>query len=377
MKTFFRTALILMLSPLAHAGQGNTTPDGFALPQQGHIFTFPRDYGSHNDFKLEWWYITGHLFRADGGRYGFQATFFRSAVALPIAVAGGTHQPDFGNDTIYLAHMALTDVSGGKFVHQQRLNRRGWDATAATDHLEVRNGNWWLRMTDTNHLTMALHGSVRGQAELRLELTPLKPLVVFGKNSVSQKAADPSAASYYLTFPRLKAVGQVVDDNITNEVRGQAWMDHEISSSQLGTNQSGWDWCCLQFTNNREIMAYRMRRQDGSQDDYSTLAWVNASGKVTQFASGAFHMETVRTWRSPQTGAVYPVEMRLVTVDEASGQPVTFLLEPLVEDQELSGEGKLSYWEGACRVRDEAGGEIGSAYLELTGYSGNLEKNLH
>ena len=71
------------------------------------------------------------------------------------------------------------------------------------------------------------------------------------------------------------------------------------------------------------------------------------------------------------------VEMRLVTVDEASGQPVTFLLEPLAEDQELAGEGKLAYWEGACRVRDQAGGEIGSAYLELTGYSGNLEKNLH
>jgi predicted secreted hydrolase len=232
-------------------------------------------------------------------------------------------------------------------------------------------------MTDTNRMTMALHGSVRGQAELRLELTPLKPLVVFGKNSVSQKAADPSAASYYLTFPRLEAVGQVVDDNVTNDVKGQAWMDHEISSSQLGTNQAGWDWCCLQFTNNREIMAYRMRRQDGSQDDYSTLAWVEESGKVTQFASGSFHMETVRTWRSPQTGAVYPVEMRLVTVDESSGQSVAFLLEPLAEDQELSGEGKLAYWEGACRVRDEAGREIGSAYLELTGYSGNLEKNLH
>jgi predicted secreted hydrolase len=377
MKTFFRTALILMLSPLVHGGQASTTPDGFALPQRGHVFTFPRDYGSHDNFKLEWWYITGHLFRPDGGRYGFQATFFRSAVALPLSVADGTRQPDFGNDTIYLAHMALTDVSGGKFVHQQRLNRRGWDAMAATDHLEVRNGNWWLRMTDTNRMTMALRGSVRGQSEFRLELTPLKPLVVFGKNSVSQKAADPSAASYYLTFPRLEAVGQVVDGNITNDVKGQAWMDHEISSSQLGTNQAGWDWCCLQFTNNREIMAYRMRRQDGSQDDYSTLAWVNASGKVTQFASGSFHLETVRTWRSSQSGAVYPVEMRLVTVDEASGQPVTFLLEPLAEDQELAGEGKLAYWEGACRVRDQAGGEIGSAYLELTGYSGNLEKNLH
>jgi predicted secreted hydrolase len=241
----------------------------------------------------------------------------------------------------------------------------------------MRNGNWWLRMTDTNRLTMTLQGSVRGQAEFRLELTPSKPLVVFGKNSVSQKAADPSAASYYLTFPRLGASGQVVWGTSTNEVRGQAWMDHEISSSQLGTNQSGWDWCCLQFTNNREIMAYRMRRQDGSQDDYSTLSWVDAQGNVTQLPSASFRMETVRTWRSPQTGAVYPVEIRLKTIDATTGQPVVFLLQPLAEDQELAGEGRLAYWEGACRVRDEQGAEIGSAYLELTGYAGNLEQSLH
>jgi predicted secreted hydrolase len=359
------------------AGPENRTTDGFSLPQPGHVFSFPRDYGSHDDFKIEWWYITGHLFGTDGGRYGFQATFFRSAAIQPKGVAAGTNLPAFGNDTIYLAHMALLDVTRGKFVHQQRLNRRGWDAMSATDHLNMRNGNWWLRMTDTNRLTMTLQGSVRGQAEFRLELTPSKPLVVFGKNSVSQKAADPSAASYYLTFPRLGASGQVVWGTSTNEVRGQAWMDHEISSSQLGTNQSGWDWCCLQFTNNREIMAYRMRRQDGSQDDYSTLSWVDAQGNVTQLPSASFRMETVRTWRSPQTGAVYPVEIRLKTIDATTGQPVVFLLQPLAEDQELAGEGRLAYWEGACRVRDEQGAEIGSAYLELTGYAGNLEQSLH
>jgi predicted secreted hydrolase len=217
---------------------------------------------------------------------------------------------------------------------------------------------------------------VGGQADLRLELTPSKPMVVFGKNSVSQKAVDPSAASYYLTFPRLQAVGQVVSGGITNPVTGQAWMDHEISSSQLGTNQAGWDWCCLQFTNNREIMAYRMRRQDGSQDPYSTLAWVDAARKVTQLPSAEFHMETIRTWHSLKTGADYPVEIRLSTIDPVTNRPFTVRLEPLEDDQELAGAGKLAYWEGACRLRDDQGKEIGSAYLELTGYSGNLEKDL-
>jgi predicted secreted hydrolase len=38
-------------------------------------------------------------------------------------------------------------------------------------------------------------------------------------------------------------------------------------------------------------------------------------------------------------------------------------------DQELGGTlGGVTYWEGACRILDAGGRELGSAYLELTGY---------
>ncbi|MEO7598903.1 MAG: lipocalin family protein, partial [Opitutus sp.] len=58
----------------------------------------------------------------------------------------------------------------------------------------------------------------------------------------------------------------------------------------------------------------------------------------------------------------------------ASDTRVSFLIEPLAAAQELSGSvGGIPYWEGACRVRDAAGNEIGSAYLELTGYAGELK----
>jgi hypothetical protein len=48
-----------------------TTPDGFAVPQPGRSFSFPRDHGSHDGFKVEWWYITGHLEAAGGRTFGF------------------------------------------------------------------------------------------------------------------------------------------------------------------------------------------------------------------------------------------------------------------------------------------------------------------
>jgi len=371
----FILGLICFWAAKAPAADAAATADGFSLPQPGHVFSFPRDYGSHDDFKIEWWYITGHLFRDDGRRFGFQATFFRSA-GLPMNQRSEAGNVDFGRDTLYLAHIALLDVSSGTFLHQQRLNRRGWDAFSSTNELKVRNGNWALQMTDTNLQTMTLNGSLGGSASFQLDLKPLKPLVVFGENSISRKAADPTASSYYLTFPRLHAVGQVVLGLETNRVSGEAWMDHEISSSQLGSDQAGWDWCCLQFKDGREIMAYRMRHRDGTQDAFSTLAWVNTNNVVTQLPSAEFRFETVRTWKSSQSGAVYPVSVRLHTLNPYTNRPVTFLLEPLADDQELAGSGGPAYWEGACRIRDEHGQELGSAFLELTGYAGNMQKSL-
>jgi predicted secreted hydrolase len=373
MKNIFLPILLLLVLTKVLAQDTAKTPAGFTLPQPGHAFSFPRDHGSHDDFKIEWWYVTGHLFSDNGRRFGFQATFFRSA-GSPTNSAG-ENNPAFGNQKLFLAHMALLDVKTGTFLHQQRLNRDGWDAFSATNELDVRNGNWSLRMTDTNRDTMDLRGSPGGEASFQLELEPRKPLVVFGQNSISRKAADPTAASYYLTFSRLRAVGEVWLHSETNHVQGEAWMDHEISSSQLGTGQQGWDWCCLQFTDGREIMAYRMRHKDGTQDEFSTLAWVGTNGIVTNLPSAKFKMETVRTWKSPVTGAVYPVSIQLQTRDPQTDRRVNFLLEPLAENQELAGGG-VAYWEGACRIRDDAGNEIGSAFLELTGYAGNLEDSL-
>ena len=81
------------------------------------------------------------------------------------------------------------------------------------------------------------------------------------------------------------------------------------------------------------------------------------------------------TWTSPHSGAVYPARVRLTTRDPVSGAPVDLEIEPLAPDQELTNAlGGGPYWEGACRVRDGAGRDLGSAYLELTGYARALAK---
>ena len=365
---------VVMLLPAAGFQPPVKTTDGFAVPQPGRRFEFPRDHGSHPEFKIEWWYVTGHLFGEQDRRFGFQATFFRRAGPQPTNESAITAtSAAFGNDELHLAHMALLDVQGGRFIHEERLNRAGWDAGSSTNTLAVWNGNWFLRLGTNANGALSMQGSIRGEANFSLALTPTKPLVVFGENGVSRKGASPTASSHYLTFSRLAVAGEVTLEGRKQAVRGQAWMDHEISSSQLDADQAGWDWASLQLNDGREIMAYRLRKKGGRTDPFSQLAWVDAQGGVTHRNSTQFTWSTVRTWKSPATGGVYPVTVKLATTDPISGKPVSFTLEPIILPQELTGAlGGVPYWEGACHVLNEQGANVGSAYLELTGYVGSL-----
>jgi predicted secreted hydrolase len=364
LRTLFRGLIISCLF-VPFRGQAAemplTTAEGFAVPQPGRVFTFPRDHGSHPEFKIEWWYVTGHLFTAERARrFGYQATFFRSA------------SPD-KTVQFHLAHMALIDETSGRFYHQERLNREGWDAGAATATLAVHNGPWSLRLLPDTSAgeRIELRGAVRGAVGFAFTLSPSKPLVVFGENGISRKGAAPTAASYYLTFPRLRTEGLLTLGEETLTVTGESWMDHEISSSQLDENQVGWDWAGIQLNDGREVMFYRMRLRDGSADPASTLTWVDAAGVPRK---SDFKWEVLERWTSPATGAVYPVRVRLTSTDPVSGQRVALTLVPLAKNQELEGKsGGISYWEGACRVLDADGREIGSAYLELTGYAKDLK----
>ncbi len=353
MKHLLLTA-ILALVTASYAGSPALTPDGFAIPQPGRTFVFPRDHGSHPELRTEWWYVTGHLDAANGRRFGFQATFFRQS------------SPD--KRQLFLAHTALLDVSSGRFLSEERLNREGWDAGASTNTLDVHNGNWSLRQEDT----IKLAATVRAEALITLAMKPRKPLVVFGEDGVSRKGSSPAAASHYLTWPRLDCQGTVRLGDQDVAVTGQAWMDHEFSSSQLDDGQVGWDWASLQLNDGREIMVYRMRRRDGTSDPAgTTLSWVQADGKVQQLDHNQFSWQPTRTWTSPKTKAAYPIGAKIIT------QGQVFELRPMNNAQELDGAiSGLPYWEGACDVLDGQGRVIGRAFLELAGYAGDLARHL-
>jgi predicted secreted hydrolase len=378
MKSQFIIAMFAALALPSFAEPGPPAQDarGFSLPQPGYEFAFPRDHGSHPDFAIEWWYITGHLDTKgeNSRRFGYQLTFFRLAQAPPSSESS-TDNPAFRNSQLHLAHFALSDLENETFYEEERLNREGWDATAAVGDLDLLNGNWTLKRSGADRFT--LRGTVRSDVVLDLELSAQKPAVIFGEDGVSQKSADPSAASYYITYTRFAASGnlQLLGNDL--EVSGSSWMDHEISSSQLGPDQTGWDWVSMQLDDGREIMAYVLRRDDGSYDPFSSLTWIDKDGSLEMTKIGDFEWIPGGDWTSPSTGATYPISPTVNATDPATGKPRTFRIRPLMQNQEINGKvSGMAYWEGACDVVDESGEVIGRAYLELAGYTGDLRKRL-
>jgi predicted secreted hydrolase len=350
--------MIPFLLPLLLAQAG--PPPAFPTALPGRVFQFPRDHGAHPEFRTEWWYFTGHLWNGAGQRYGYQLTFFRSA--LPAGAWKGSAA--WRSDQIHLAHAALTQVQGGRFTTEERLNREGLVAGAATTGLDLRNASWTAKAQgDRIHLSFAV-----GRSRLELDLDPTTPPVVFGEDGVSRKGADPTAASHYLTFPRLATTGTLTGPGgRAATLQGRSWMDHEFSSSQLSAGQVGWDWAGIQLRDGHSLMVYRLRGRDGAQDPYSLVTEVDAAGKVLR-STHDFRLTGGR-WQSPRSKAVYPLPLRL----EAWGRTLT--LEPVVADQELrtrQGAG-ITYWEGACRVLDGQGREGGDAYVELTGYAHSMQ----
>ncbi len=329
-------------------------------------FDFPRDYGSHPDFKIEWWYVTGHLKSEGDRRFGYQATFFRLAADSGISREGNPPLPL----DIHLAHMALLDLKTKKFYHQERLQQSPWMAFAKEGDMELKNGNWKLRrITDSERPDFELQGSILADISMKMQLSASKPITLFGDNGYSRKGSDPSAASYYMTFTRLQTTGSIRLNGKSLKVRGWSWMDHEVSSSQLAPQQVGWDWLSIRLNDGRDIMAYRMRTTKKEADPFSTFAWVDANGDASHQRLLDDMWKVKRLWTSPRTKNTYPVEVELKIPDPDSDNVFQAHIVPLYDGQEMLGHlSRIEYWEGACDVLDSKGTNIGEAYMELAGY---------
>lgn len=345
------TALVAAMFVLAAGAQT------FRLATAGYEFSFPRDHGSHPEYRTEWWYYTGHLRTGSGKRYGFEVTFFRVGVTPP-----QPHQTAWDLQGVMPAHFAITDVTGRKFRYYEKLNRESpYTASAAVGRLDVFNEGWRVATNPDGSWRLVAH---EGEDAIDLTLRSRKAPAVHGENGVSVKAAGEGYASHYYSMTRLEAAGTVNGERAT----GQAWMDHEFGSSALREHQQGWDWFSIQLENDAEIMLYVIRRADGTPDVTSSGSLITSDGSVIHIRRDQMRITPLATWKSRKSGAVYPIRWRV----ELPRFGVRLQVEPVLREQELitTGSTRVTYWEGAVDVSGSFGDVAvrGDGYVEMTGY---------
>lgn len=356
-RALLRAALASPLLCRAATGRAEVAYPG-VVPRP---LVFPRDHGSHPAFRTEWWYITGWVRdagRADSPELGVQVTLFRHRPGL---AEDATSR--FAPKELLFAHAAIADPAHGRLRHDQRVARAGFGlAEAAEQDTDVTLGDWSLRRAGEDYVARV----IARDFTLALAFAPRTPLLLQGDAGMSRKGPRPSQASYYYSRPGLAVTGAVGVQGRERAVEGVAWLDHEWSSEYLASEARGWDWTGINFDDGGALMAFVIRDHGGR------VYWAggtrrDAAGGITRLRPEDVQFTPQRTWRSPRTGATYPVALRIAAGAE------TIDLAPLMDDQELDSRASVGtiYWEGAVRaLRD--GRPVGRGYLELTGYAGAL-----
>ena len=337
-----RISLILLIWPFALFGQGfaglGTSVDGYAMPQSGYEFEFPKDHGPHPEFRIEWWYVTANLTGDDGQKYGVQWTLFRNALA--------PHEDlDWSSPQVWMGHAAVTSET--QHFIAERFGRGGIGQAGANDQaLEAWIDDW--RMTDTKMTARGFNWSYD------LSLKPNGPLILHGDKGYSIKSED-GHASYYYSQPFFEVEGTLLFPDGPVKVVGNAWLDREWSSQPLNADQEGWDWFSLTFESGEKLMAFRLRQTDGSY--FYSGTWISTEGIATAIQNDQIFFEPLLEHRIGSVNLPIKWRVRLPLFG------VNATLNALNANSWMSVA--IPYWEGPVIV---SGQKQGYGYLEMTGY---------
>jgi predicted secreted hydrolase len=344
-------------------GDVDADGDGFARAEAVREFEFPRDHGPHLAYKSEWWYLTATMQNGLGQEFGMQFTLFRRGLS-PRPMGESAWQ----SGQIYMAHVAVTDVSQQLHLHDQRLARGHPDSSGV--ELEPRYRVFLEDWSLSGFLGGAGGGDVREKVELNLDvksaagfnlelqLTQSQAILLQGDMGLSAKG--PNQASYYYSLPQMTVRGNVVVNNNRHTVTGKAWLDREWSTSVLGSDLVGWDWFAIHFDSNAELTLFQLRRKDCQPDSFDRALSLDASGTRLDYTASELSLEPVQFWRD-DTGTDWPIAWQV----DLGGE--RYHIAALVPDQLM--ETGIRYWEGIVAV-SQAGRRIGTGYMEMTGYEG-------
>lgn len=348
--------------------------------------SFPQDHGTHDQFDIEWWYLTANLQDEAGDPYGLQWTLFRfknsrprssqaegnnSSSSLknsPITLNESTVSLDkkWHNDQIYMAHASIHSLDTHWF--SEKFARGGVGnagLTALPLNLFIDDWQWLNSDGDTGLFPSTLTFSAtdtskpNAEASATFTLNQTGPLVQHGDNGFSVKSNNGHASHYY-SAPFISIEGELTQaiDTVTTapiKLKGQAWFDKEWTSQLLDTGTQGWDWLSLHLDDGNKIMAFRMRLKN--QDDYVTGSYITSTGEQIVLQPGDLTLQPVSVKKVD--GRQLPLIWKLIIPSKKIDLTISTL-----KDKQWNNAA-VPYYEGMVKIEGSHGG-VG--FLELTGY---------
>lgn len=348
--------------------------------------SFPQDHGPHDQFDIEWWYLTANLQDEAGDPYGLQWTLFRfknprpsssqaeannSSSSLknsPVTLNESTVSLDkkWHNDQIYMAHASIHSLDTHWF--SEKFARGGVGnagLTALPLNLFIDDWQWLNSDGDIGLFPSTLTFSAtdtskpNAEASATFTLNQTGPLVQHGDNGFSVKS-NSGHASHYYSAPFISIEGELTQaiDTVTTapiKLKGQAWFDQEWTSQLLDTGTQGWDWLSLHLDDGNKIMAFRMRLKN--QDDYVTGSYITSTGEQITLQPGDLTLRPVSVKKVD--GRQLPLIWKLMIPSKKIDLTISTL-----KDKQWNNAA-VPYYEGMVKIEGSHGG-VG--FLELTGY---------
>ena len=348
--------------------------------------SFPQDHGTHDQFDIEWWYLTANLQDEAGDPYGLQWTLFRfknsrprssqaegnnSSSSLknsPVMLNESTVSLDkkWHNDQIYMAHASIHSLDTHWF--SEKFARGGVGNAGLTVlplNLFIDDWQWLNSDGDTGLFPSTLTFSAtdtskpNAEASATFTLNQTGPLVQHGDNGFSVKSNNGHASHYY-SAPFISIEGELTQaiDTVTTapiKLKGQAWFDKEWTSQLLDTGTQGWDWLSLHLDDGNKIMAFRMRLKN--QDDYVTGSYITSTGEQITLQPGDLTLQPVSVKKVD--GRQLPLIWKLIIPSKKIDLTIS-----TIKDKQWNNAA-VPYYEGMVKIEGSHGG-VG--FLELTGY---------
>ncbi|MDD5306875.1 MAG: lipocalin-like domain-containing protein [Deltaproteobacteria bacterium] len=316
----------------------------------------PKDAAPHN-FKSEWWYYTGHV--ADGEqRYGFEVTIFK----YNLSVFKG-----------YMCHVAVLDVNAGEHYHTDEIAVAPSKWQSAPIVLAVGSCRFELDGEGHDHIKGTIAKGKEKDKKgapwiVDLSFDPQKRPALHGDGGFIPMS-DSGGTSWYYSYTRMDAVGTIATPDGVRDVAGIGWMDHQWGAFDVMTAFKGWDWWSMQLDDGYEIMLFQFRNWQDVLVTQAGTVMDPKGNQVTFEGLDSFSISSRRTWPSPHTDGVYPLDWDIAIV--AGDWALDVLVG--VDDQEMYNPAQ-NYWEGATAISGWRGGTavVGVGYTELTGYASDL-----